>query len=78
MQVFAELCPVLGLRVGLAAAQASVGTEAATLFPDATHNRQSAHGDISSHRCILVNVQHVPAVLLFASIGGDHWLSVQE
>ncbi len=41
VQVFADLCPPLGLRVGMAAAQTSVGTEAATLFPDAIRDQQS-------------------------------------
>lgn len=45
MQVFADLCPALGLRVGMAAAQTSVGTEAATLFPEASRDQQSLHGD---------------------------------
>ena len=31
-KVFSGLCPAVGLRVGLAAAQASVATEAADLF----------------------------------------------
>jgi len=47
-QVFADLCPPLGLRVGLAAAQASVGAEAAALFPRTSHSYSSIHGDLPS------------------------------
>lgn len=72
VQVFAELCPVLGLRVGLAAAQASVGTEAATHFRDATPNRQFVHGKTSSHRCIPVISARVSQLGFKHLLNGDH------
>ena len=42
-QVFAGLCPSVGLRVGLAAAQVSVGAEAAAIF--GTASSDDLHGN---------------------------------
>lgn len=48
VQVFSDLCPAVGLQVGLAAAQTSVGNEAAALFnasiPQNTHGMKLHNG----------------------------------
>lgn len=47
--VFARLCPAVGLRAGLAAAQAPVAQEAAQLF--GTAHEDSCSGELSDPQC---------------------------